>query len=110
MAHNFSRGNPVYHNMNIAVTLPLSSMSLPRAAIVSTSCEMSTSSVTMPMKIQSSSVPNSGPAAMEQDMEEEREMTKQCSAMNTVSSTFDSALRCEEVLTSGETDVSVKFL
>lgn len=110
MAHNFSGGNPVCHKMNIAVTLPLSSMSLPRAAIVSTSSEMSTSSVTMPIKIQSSSVPNSGPAKREQEMEKEREMTKQCSKINTVSSTFHSSLRCEEVLTSGEADVRVKLL
>lgn len=48
--------------MNKLVTLPLSSMSLPMAPIILTSSIMSTSSVTMPTKMQSSvSVENSGP-------------------------------------------------
>lgn len=51
----------VFYKINITVTLPLSSMSLPRAAIVSTSSETSTSSVIMPTKMQFSFVPNSRP-------------------------------------------------
>lgn len=48
--------------MNTLVTLPLSSMSLPVAPIILTSSIMSTSSVTMPTKMQSSfSVENAGP-------------------------------------------------
>lgn len=48
--------------MNTLVTLPLSSMSLPMAPIILTSSVMSTSSVTMPTKMQSSFfVANSGP-------------------------------------------------
>lgn len=64
---NFSAANHISSEINITVTFPLSSMSLPRAAIVSTSSETSTSSVTIPMKIQSSSVPNSGPAERRRD-------------------------------------------
>lgn len=51
----------ILYKIITAVTLPLSSMSLPRAAIVSNNSETSTSSVTMPTKIQFSPVPNSGP-------------------------------------------------
>lgn len=53
--------------MSTLVTLPLSSMSLPMAPIVLTSSVTSTSSVTMPTKMQSSfSVANSGPGKKDQ--------------------------------------------